>query len=148
MDRLRQRDKDRRYPHLVVGEVLHDVSVEAEYAELVRAHDSRKKLHHEDFVVKRETFVVTIEIIVELLAKCLRIVEKLYGREIRGRCISLLLLFLCVAMLDRESQYLLRATYRLDGLHRLSDLLVPAPGLLVDLSSMLQPLDVRLLPRA
>ena len=62
---------------------------------LFRSHHSREELHHENFVVKREAFVVTVENIVELLAKRLGIVEELNGREVGGRRVRLLLLFLC-----------------------------------------------------
>lgn len=71
---LRERDEDRRHAQLVVGEVLHNISVEAEHAELMRAHDAREELHHEDLMVEREALVVAVEYVVELLSEGLRVV--------------------------------------------------------------------------
>ena len=79
---LRERDEDGGDAELVVREVLHDVRIEAEHAELVPAHDAREELHEEDLVVERETLVVPAEDIVELLAEGLGIVEELEGGEI------------------------------------------------------------------
>ena len=71
---------------LVIGEVLHDVGVEAENAELMRAHNARKKLHDENLMVKQEAFVVAVEDVVESLAERLRVVEELNSREVGGHC--------------------------------------------------------------
>lgn len=75
MHGLGEGDKDGRNAELVVCEVLHDVSVEAENAELVSAHDAGEKLHNEDFVVEGEALVIFVEDIVQLLAERLRVVE-------------------------------------------------------------------------
>lgn len=57
VNRLSQRDEDEGDLELVVGEVLDDVGVKAEHAELVSAHDSREKLHDEDLVLERVLLV-------------------------------------------------------------------------------------------
>ena len=94
MHGLRERDEDGGDAELMVCEVLHDVGVEAEHAELVPAHDARKQLHDEDLVVEREALVVLVEEVVELLAERLRVVQKLDGREVRVHLGSLLFLLL------------------------------------------------------
>ena len=91
---LRERDEDGGDAELMVCEVLHDVGVEAEHAELVPAHDAREQLHDEDLVVEREALVVLVEEVVELLAERLRVVQKLDGREVRVHLGSLLFLLL------------------------------------------------------
>lgn len=55
--RLGERDEDERDEQLVVREVLDDVRVEAEDAELVGAHDSGQELHDEDLVLERVVLV-------------------------------------------------------------------------------------------
>lgn len=58
---LCESDEDRRDAQLMVRKILHDMCVEAQYAELVHAHDTRKELHYENLVVEGEAFVVTVE---------------------------------------------------------------------------------------
>lgn len=94
MHGLRERDKDRGDAQLVVREVLHNVGVEAEHAELVPAHHAREQLHEQDLVVEREALVVLVEDVVELLAERLRVVEQLDGGEVGGGQFSPLFLFL------------------------------------------------------
>jgi len=51
-------------------------------------------LHNEDFVVEGEALVVTVEVVIELLAECLWVVEELKSGKIDRYCVRLLLLFL------------------------------------------------------
>lgn len=74
----------------MVGEIFDDVRVKSEYAELVGAHDSREKLHDEDFVVERESLVVAVQDVVELFGKSLRVMKKLKCWEVRLTGISFL----------------------------------------------------------
>ena len=91
---LRERDEDRGDAQLVVGEVLHDVRVEAEHAELVPAHHAREELHEEDLVVERKALVVLVQHVVELLAESLGVVEQLDRRKVGVRSLGLLFLLL------------------------------------------------------
>lgn len=52
MHRLSERDEDEGDLKLMVGEVLDDVRVESEDAELVGAHDSSEERHDEDLVIQ------------------------------------------------------------------------------------------------
>ena len=94
MHGLRERDEDGGDAELMIREVLHDVGVEAEHAELVPAHDAGEELHEENLVVEREALVVLVEEVVELLAERLGVVEELDCREVRVGGVGLLLLFL------------------------------------------------------
>ena len=75
MDRLSKRDEYRRNTKLMGSEVFHDVSVESKDTEFVGTHNSGEKLHDKNFVVEGITFVVTVEHVVKLLTKGLRVVQ-------------------------------------------------------------------------
>lgn len=77
-------DKDGGDAQLMIREVFEDVGVERENRELVRAHDTREKLHEEDLVVEGKALVVPAEVVVEFLGKGLWIIEELQGREVGG----------------------------------------------------------------
>lgn len=82
MHRLCECYKNRRDPKLVIGQVLYDVSVEAQDAKFVCTHHTREQLHHDNLVVEREALVIAIEEVIELLGKGLRIVKELEGGKI------------------------------------------------------------------
>lgn len=92
--RLRECDEDGRHAELVIREVLDDVRIESEHAELVGAHDTREQLHHDDFVFEGETLVVAVKQIVQLLSESLRVVEKLQSREVGRGDVRFLEVFL------------------------------------------------------
>jgi hypothetical protein len=93
MHGLRQRHEDGGDAQLPVREVLYNVRVKSEDAELVRSHDTGQELHEQDFVVQRETFVVAVEDVVQFFAKGLGVIEELQAGEIR-RGLRLVILFL------------------------------------------------------
>lgn len=85
MHGLREGDEDGRDAQLVVREILDDVGVEVEDAELVRARYAGEELHEEDLVVKGEALVVLREEVVQLFGEGLGVMEELKGGEIRSR---------------------------------------------------------------
>jgi len=74
-----------------MGEVFHNIGVEAEYAKFVCPCYAREELHDEEFVFERIAFVVFEQTLVQLFAEALGIVEMLKGRKVRcgGRGIFL-----------------------------------------------------------
>lgn len=75
MHGLRESNEDGRYPQLMIREIFNDVRVKSKHAELMPAHDTGKQLHHDDFVVEGEPFVVSVEQIIQFLGKSLRIIQ-------------------------------------------------------------------------
>lgn len=91
---LSEGDEDGGDAELMVGEVFEDVGVKRKNKEFVRAHDTGKELHEEDFVVEGKAFVVPGEVVVEFFRKGLWIVEELKGRKIWSESVGRLVLFL------------------------------------------------------
>lgn len=91
---LGKRDEDRRNAQLVICEVLHNIGVKSKNAELVCTHDASQELHEQDFVIEREALVITVQVVIELLAECLRIIEQLDGRKIGRERVGFPILFL------------------------------------------------------
>lgn len=78
----------------MVGEIFDNVGVEAQDAKFMSTHHPREELHNENFMFKREALIVTAEVIVQLLSKCLWVIEELQCREVWCRRCIFVVLFL------------------------------------------------------